>query len=76
MKLRTWTITAAKAKLGEVVKRAASEGPQTITRNGRKVAVVLGEAELNLKSKRVDNLAEFFAKSPLRNSGLKTRRFR
>ena len=69
-----WTVATAKAKFSEVVERAQREGPQTITRKGRRTAVVVGIEEWERKSKRRGNLAEFFASSPLRGSGLKLRR--
>jgi PHD/YefM family antitoxin component YafN of YafNO toxin-antitoxin module len=50
------------------------EGPQTITRRGRTAAVVVDADEWNRKTKRVGTLAEFFASSPLRGSGLKLQR--
>jgi prevent-host-death family protein len=71
---QNWTVAEAKAKLSEMLARAMSEGPQTITRNGRTAAVVVGAEEWERKTKRVGNLAEFFAESPLRESGLKVRR--
>jgi prevent-host-death family protein len=74
MPSQNWTIAEAKAKFSEVIDRAASEGPQTITRNGRTTAVIVGAQEWERKTKRVGNLAEFFASSPLRGSGLKLRR--
>lgn len=37
-----WQFQAAKQKLSELVDRAVSEGPQTITRHGHEVAVVVG----------------------------------
>jgi len=49
-------------------------GPQTITRNGRHVAVIVSVEEWERKTKRKGNLAEFFAASPLRNSGLRIER--
>ena len=64
----------AKAKFSEIIERAMSEGPQTITRNGRTAAVVVGAEEWQRKTKRAGNLAEFFAGSPLRGSNLKLRR--
>jgi prevent-host-death family protein len=69
-----WTVAEAKAQLSEVIERALTEGPQTITRHGRKAAVVVSPAEWERKSKRRGNLAEFFAQSPLRGSGLRVRR--
>lgn len=69
-----WTVAEAKAKLSEVIDHAQSSGPQAITRNGRRAVVVVDAEEWERKTKRSGNLAEFFAASPLRGSGLKTRR--
>ncbi|HTZ97968.1 MAG TPA: type II toxin-antitoxin system Phd/YefM family antitoxin [Terriglobales bacterium] len=74
MATQDWTVAEAKAKFSEVIERALSDGPQTITRNGRKTAVIVGAEEWERKAHRVGNLAEFFANSPLRGSGLKIRR--
>ena len=70
----SWTVAEAKAKLSEVIDQAKSSGPQTITRNGRKAVVVVAAEEWELKTKRVGSLAEFFANSPLRDSGLRAKR--
>lgn len=69
-----WTVAEAKAKLSEVIEHAQQHGPQTITRNGRRAVVVVDAEEWERKTRRVGNLAEFFASSPLQNSGLKIRR--
>lgn len=69
-----WTVAEAKAKFGEIVERAISEGPQTITRNGRSAVVVVGAEEWQRKTRREGTLAAFFARSPLRGSGLRIRR--
>ena len=71
---QSWTVAEAKAKFSEVLNRATAEGPQTITRRGRTAAVVVDAEEWNRKTKRVGTLADFFAASPLRGSGLKVRR--
>jgi prevent-host-death family protein len=76
MGAQNWTVAEAKAKFSEIIERAMSEGPQTITRNGRTAAVVVGVEEWERKTKRAGNLAEFFAGSPLRGSGLKVRRLK
>ena len=36
----TWTVAEAKAKFSEVIDRAREQGPQTVTRHGKPVAVV------------------------------------
>ena len=67
---QTWTVAEAKAKFSALIERARDRGPQTITRNGRVAAVVVSADEWERKTKRTGNLAEFFAASPLRDSGL------
>jgi prevent-host-death family protein len=69
-----WTVAEAKAKFSEVLDRAQSDGPQTITRNGRKAAIVVAAEEWERKTARHGSLAEFFASSPLRGSGLQIMR--
>jgi antitoxin Phd len=39
--LATWQVQEAKTRLSEVIERARTEGPQTITRHGTERAVVL-----------------------------------
>ncbi|MGA3316602.1 MAG: type II toxin-antitoxin system Phd/YefM family antitoxin [Candidatus Korobacteraceae bacterium] len=74
MSTYTWTCAEAKAKFSELIDKAKSEGPQTITRHGRTTAVVVAAEQWERKSERKGNLAEFLAASPLRGSGLKLRR--
>jgi len=74
MSTNIWTVAAAKAKFSEVIKRAQSDGPQTITRSGRTAVVIVAAEEWDRKTKRIGNLADFFASSPLRGSGLMARR--
>lgn len=71
-----WTVAQAKAKLSEVIENAHTHGPQTITRNGRRTAVVVDAQEWERKTQRSGTLADFFKASPLRGSDLKVRRSR
>jgi prevent-host-death family protein len=71
-----WSVAEAKARFSEVIENARAIGPQTITRNGRTAAVVVASEEWERKSRRKGSLAEFFASSPLRRSGLKISRLR
>jgi prevent-host-death family protein len=71
IKSTIWTVAEAKARFSEVIDRAASDGPQTITRNGRTTAVIVAAAEWERKTKRTGSLAEFLAGSPLRGSRLR-----
>jgi len=76
MKSATWTVAEAKAKFSELIERARSRGPQTITRNGHKAVVVVSTEEWTRKTKRAGNLAVFFAASPLIGSDLKIERIK
>ena len=69
-----WTVAEAKAKFSEVLDRAHSRGPQSITRHGQLTAVIVSAEEWERKTRRVGNLAEFFAASPLRDSNLQLER--
>lgn len=74
MNQKSWTVAETKARLSEVIERARSMGPQTITRHGRSVAVVVSPQEWERRTRHTGNLAAFFAASPLRGSGLQLRR--
>ena len=74
MSADAWTVAEAKAKFSELIEKARSEGPQTITRKGQTAVVVVATEEWERKTKRTGNLAEFFATSPLRGSELEVER--
>ena len=65
-----WSVATAKARFSEVLEKARSEGPQTITRNGREAAVVVSAEEWHRRTKPRLALGDFLAKSPLRGSDL------
>lgn len=69
-----WSMTEAKARFGQLVEKTRSDGPQTITRRGRRTAVVVAAEEWDRKTRRSGNLAEFFASSPLRGPVIKITR--
>ena len=69
-----WAVADAKARFSELIDRALSDGPQTITRRGRTAVVVVSATEWERKSRRTGNLAEFFAASPLPGSSVKIER--
>lgn len=70
----TWTVADAKAKFSQLIDSARTRGPQTVTKNGRKAVVVVSAEEWERKTHRAGNLAEFFAGSPLRDSGIDIKR--
>ncbi len=69
-----WTLSLAKSRLSEVVRRAQSE-PQVITRNGIPSVVVVSWQEWQRKMERKSSLATFLVDSPLVDSDLELGRF-
>lgn len=74
MTMDKWTVAEAKARFSELIEQAQAKGPQTITKHGRTAAIVVSAEEWERKTKRTGNLAEFFAASPLRDSGIDIKR--
>lgn len=69
-----WSLTDAKARFSELVGTAEREGPQAIMRRGQPTVVVVAMDEWERRTQRHGSLADFFAASPLRNSGLQIER--
>ena len=63
--MQSWQMQEAKARLSEVVKRAAAEGPQDITLHGHSVAVMLSRAEFDRLAGTGESLVAFMRRSPL-----------
>jgi prevent-host-death family protein len=76
MQTDVWTVAEAKARFSELIDKARSDGPQTITRKGRTAVVVVAAEEWEKKTRRSGNIAEFFAASPLRRSKLRVERIK
>ena len=64
--MSNWQLQDAKARLSEVVKKAAQEGPQHITLRGEPAAVVLSEADYQRLRKRPKRFIDFIRNSPLK----------
>jgi prevent-host-death family protein len=61
-----WQVQTAKAQFSEVFRRARTEGPQHITRQGKEgVMMISDEDYARLKGKPKTSLVEFFRSSPL-----------
>jgi antitoxin Phd len=60
-----WQLQEAKAKFSELVQKAIDEGPQTVTRHGREVVVMVSVEEFRLMQKRQIDFKEFLALAPL-----------
>ena len=63
----------AKARFSEVFRRARTEGPQWVTRRGKEAVVILPAEDferLTARARQPKSLVQFFAESPLANSGI------
>jgi prevent-host-death family protein len=61
----TWQLQEAKARLSEVIKKAAKEGPQSITVHGEPTAVLLSSEEYERLKHPRGSFVEFMRRSPL-----------
>ncbi len=63
--MHAWQVQDAKARFSELLRSAASEGPQAITVRGRATAVVMSQDEYERLKGSKPSLAEFLRASPL-----------
>ena len=66
---RTWQLQHAKNRFSEVVDRAASEGPQIVSRRGKKVAVVVAFESYTEAARRREPLVSFLRRPEFRALG-------
>lgn len=69
-----WQLQEAKARFSELVERTLKEGPQTVTRHGKAVAVILPAEQYRLLRTGGRSLKALLASAPL--EGVKIRRSR
>ncbi|HLQ25168.1 MAG TPA: type II toxin-antitoxin system Phd/YefM family antitoxin [Acidiferrobacterales bacterium] len=60
-----WQLQEAKARLSEVIKKAAKEGPQSITVRGQPAAVVISSEEYQKLKRPRGSFVKFMRRSPL-----------
>jgi prevent-host-death family protein len=65
-----WKIKDARANFSELIDRAMRDGPQLVTRNGKKAVVVVSAEDWERRNRRRGDLVDFFANSPLREEGV------
>ena len=70
----TWQLQEAKARLSEVIKKAAKEGPQKITVHGEATAVVISSEEYERLKHPKGSFVKFMRSSPLYGLELNLRR--
>jgi prevent-host-death family protein len=69
-----WQLQEAKARLSEVIKKAAKEGPQKITVHGEPTAVVISNKEYERLKNPKESFVKFMRSSPLYGLELDLRR--
>ena len=60
----TWQLQEAKQSFSEVVRKALSEGPQVVTRNGQDAVVVVEAGEYRRLKGEVMDFKEFLLSGP------------
>ena len=63
-KHKVWPLQKAKARFSELINKVEQEGYQTITKNGRPVAVIVSTDEFEKMHKPEKNLIDFFQGAP------------
>ena len=63
--MATWQLQEAKARLSELIKKTAKEGPQRITVHGAPVAVVISNNEYERLKRPPRSFIKFMRQSPL-----------
>ena len=71
---KAWQLQEAKARLSELVKRAAKEGPQKITVHGAPAVVVISTRDYERMKGRRESFVQFMRRSPLYGLKLNLRR--
>jgi antitoxin Phd len=72
-----WQLQTAKARFSELFRRARTEGPQWITRQGKEAVVMLPAEDfenLTARARQPRSIVKFFAESPLAKSGIRLER--
>ncbi len=72
--MKTWQLQVAKARLSELVKKAANEGPQQITVHGIPAVVVISNDEYEQLKRPRETFVQFMRQSPLYGLQLKVQR--
>ncbi len=72
--MKKWALQDAKNQFSHVVDLARTDGPQTVTRHGEPVAVVVSADEFRSMVRPKESVLEFFA--PLKRSRIRLKRQR
>ena len=67
---KEWQLQEAKARLSEVIDESIRRGPQTVTRHGRPVALVVGADDFRRLSRSGRDFKAFLRAAPIRGLSL------
>lgn len=62
--MATWQVQDAKTRLSEVIERARTEGPQTITRHGKERAVVMSIEDYRVLAAHRPDFKSYLVEGP------------
>ncbi len=65
-----WQLQEAKNKFSKLVEKAQNEGPQFVTKHGKKSVVILSIEDYQRIVKPKSNLVQFIQKSPLSKASI------
>ena len=65
-----WQLQDAKNRFSEIVNKALRDGPQVVTRRGKKTVVIMSVEQYQRLVRPKVNIVDFFQSSPLRGEDL------
>lgn len=65
-----WQLQDAKNRFSEIVNKALRDGPQIVTRRGKKTVVIMSVEQYQSLVRPEVNIVDFFQESPLRGVDL------
>ena len=65
-----WQLQDAKNRFSEIVNKALRDGPQVVTRRGKKTVVIMSVEQYQSLVRPEVNIVDFFQESPLRGEDL------
>ena len=74
--MEQWQLQDAKNRFSEVINKALRDGPQVVTRRGKKTVVVMSVEQYQSLVQPVGNIVDFFQNSPLRGEELDLKRLK
>jgi antitoxin Phd len=70
MDMEHWQLQDAKNRFSEIVNKALRDGPQVVTRRGKKTVVIMSVEQYQSLVRPKINIVDFFQESPLRGEDL------